>query len=402
MSHLALDRLDDVHLEARLVDLAARDRATTAELLAHLAEADARHLHLTRGFESLHAYCVEHLRFSDAAAHKRIAVARVAREHPGILARIADGGLSLSTVLVLRPWLNGSHAEDLLEACTGRSRAAIEALLAERFPRSESFEWGTQASVTDDAPACKSPCQLAPGRADASLGAEAVLNKVESASTPLTGARVVLQVTVARETQAKLQRARELLGRAVEPGDVAEVLDRALDALIVSLEKRRHGLHVRPRATSLRPVTRSRHVPAAMRREVHTRDEGRCAFTSEDGRRCTSRHALEYDHVQPLALGGTTTMDNLRLLCPAHNQHEAERRFGVSFMASRRARREAGAVPRPPRPMFPHEDDVRGALRTLGFRPAEIGIGVVASATLSSEADLASRMRAALAALRRS
>lgn len=38
------------------------------------------------------------------------------------------------------------------------------------------------------------------------------------------------------------------------------------------------------------------------------------------GKRCSSRHALEINHMQPLALGGGDGISNLRLLCDAHNR----------------------------------------------------------------------------------
>jgi hypothetical protein len=39
----------------------------------------------------------------------------------------------------------------------------------------------------------------------------------------------------------------------------------------------------------------------------------------------------------PVAKGGKTTIDNLRLLCRAHNQHAAYQAFGQRFMDEKRA-----------------------------------------------------------------
>jgi hypothetical protein len=49
-----------------LADLVARDRATTAALLAHLAEVDARKLYLPAAYPSMYALCVGELRMSGA------------------------------------------------------------------------------------------------------------------------------------------------------------------------------------------------------------------------------------------------------------------------------------------------------------------------------------------------
>ena len=68
-----------------------------------------------------------------------------------------------------------------------------------------------------------------------------------------------------------------------------------------------------------------------MKQAVQRRDGGRCSFVGANGARCDARRFLEYDHVQPLALGGLTEVRNLRLLCSAHNAHEARRLLGRDY-----------------------------------------------------------------------
>jgi hypothetical protein len=104
---------------------------------------------------------------------------------------------------------------------------------------------------------------------------------------------------------------------------------------------------VRPRGSQVAWVAagfakqskRSRHVPAAVRREVYLRDRGQCSFVSEDGRRCEARAALELDHVEPWAKLGDAQVDNIRLRCRAHNQLHARECFGVSFVEGKIAAR---------------------------------------------------------------
>jgi len=97
----------------------------------------------------------------------------------------------------------------------------------------------------------------------------------------------------------------------------------------------------------------ARHIPADVKREVHERDEDRCTFVSENGKRCDSRRMVEFEHDVPRARGGESTPENLRLLCRAHNQLMAEREFGTEFMDRKRAARGR----RGPR----HETNVRDA-----------------------------------------
>jgi len=69
------------------------------------------------------------------------------------------------------------------------------------------------------------------------------------------------------------------------------------------------------------PESRSRYIPAAVRREVWRRDQGCCSYVDpHSGRRCSSRYRLEIDHIVPFALGGASEVLNLRLHCRAHHR----------------------------------------------------------------------------------
>ena len=72
----------------------------------------------------------------------------------------------------------------------------------------------------------------------------------------------------------------------------------------------------------------SRHVPREVKRAVYRRDAGQCAFVSPTGHRCAERTFLEFHHIQPYALQGPATVDNISLRCWRHNQYEAELIFG--------------------------------------------------------------------------
>ena len=72
--------------------------------------------------------------------------------------------------------------------------------------------------------------------------------------------------------------------------------------------------------------------PAEVRRAVWKRDGGRCTYVSPDGVRCGSRWQLEPDHIEPVALGGTSRVEDLTLRCRPHNLLRAEQVFGRAFM----------------------------------------------------------------------
>ena len=69
------------------------------------------------------------------------------------------------------------------------------------------------------------------------------------------------------------------------------------------------------------PAASPRAIPAAVRRLVWQRDQGRCCYRDPiSGRRCTSAHLLQLDHLLPVAQGGGADPENLRLVCSAHHR----------------------------------------------------------------------------------
>src|SRR6185312_8390533 len=112
MRDYSLDHLSDTALLRELASLVARDRLTTAELLAHIAEVDARKLYVPAGYPSMLAYCVEKLRLSEDAAGRRIQAARVGRKFPALLPALADGRLHLTAACLLAPHLTQENVEE--------------------------------------------------------------------------------------------------------------------------------------------------------------------------------------------------------------------------------------------------------------------------------------------------
>src|SRR5947209_3465616 len=76
---------------------------------------------------------------------------------------------------------------------------------------------------------------------------------------------------IRRPPAVSWRRARALLRHVIPNGDPAAIFDRALDALLTTIERKRLAAANRPRATRQSP-SHSRHIPAAVRREVWRRD----------------------------------------------------------------------------------------------------------------------------------
>jgi hypothetical protein len=348
MTSYLLSHLADQTLLNNLATLVTQDRATTAALLAHVAEVDERKLYRPASYSSMFLYCVHELRMSEDTAYKRIRAARAARQFPAIFPAIADGRFHLGAVVLLAPHLTPGIADELLAAATHKTKAEIELLLAQRFPQPDvpTLVRAIAAPVASDElavrPVDAPALQLAPGPVDPSFEPNTPLRMVPLAPplpprakpAPRSPGRFALQVTVDQETYDQLRYAQALLGHLVPSGDVAEVLKRALNSLVHDLEKQKFAKSARSRPQ--RGAVKGRHIPAEVKRTVWKRDEGRCTFVSDRGRRCESRTRLEYDHVEPVARGGQATVSGIRLRCRAHNQYAAECALGTDFMRGKR------------------------------------------------------------------
>jgi len=207
------------------------------------------------------------------------------------------------------------------------------------------------------------------GPAQASEDQDAVaMAETQPALSPLN--RYLLQCPISKETHDLLRYAQALLSHAIPDGEMDQLLQRALKALIPQLEKGKVAVLTRQSAArrsvagqsrpqvrkSNRPSshgtelpaiahaegTSRRPIPAEVRRAVWERDKRQCTFVGTNGHRCGARRLLEFDHINPVARGGASTVNNIRLRCRAHNQYEAERVLGADLMTRKReARTEA-------------------------------------------------------------
>jgi hypothetical protein len=338
--------LSSDRLLARLTALLARDHQLCADLLAHLAEVDARKLYLDQACSSMFVYCVERLHMSEPTAYKRIEAARVARRFPVIFDRVAAGDLGLTAVTLLAPKLTADNHLDLLAAAVHRSKRELERLLAARFPRPDVATLlrkvpEPRSALPSPPPPSPSPMPEgtpAPVPAPASLAFTLSPKAPVAVVKPLSADRYYLKLTLSATVHDKLLAAQALLRHRLPGGDLDAVLERALDALLRDLRRAKFGDTAAPRATVAPPKPGSRHVPSAVKREVAARDGYQCSFVAPDGHRCQQRAFLELDHTTLFCLGGKSDAASMRILCASHHRHAAAQQLGEGFVEGKIAK----------------------------------------------------------------
>ena len=350
-------KLGDDELIANVKRLLREEHELSAHLLVHLGEVDARQLYRQHAYSSMFEYCVQALHLSEAEAYLRIGAARTGRRFPDVLQMLAAGELHLSALKLLAPLLDETNCEELLSAARFKSKRDVELLLAKRREKPdvpnvirklpqpglapEPAGEPAQPSLLPTIPVSgrfnEMQTSPAPDRGREAVPALPREPTARPTLSQLSANRYKVQLTASQQLHDKLRQAQDLMRHELPNGDLAIVIERAMDLLIAERIKRRFGQCRTPRTPrgGASPKRGSRHIPHDVRRQVFARDGARCSFISTNGKRCEQRGGLELHHEQPFGRGGPATAANIRLLCRAHNQLLAERDYGREFVRQR-------------------------------------------------------------------
>ena len=363
-----LQSVPDAELLRRLAELLCQSRRVETDLVAHIGEVDERRLWAREASPSMFAYCTEVLHLSEAEAYLRIAAARASREHPMLLAMLADGLLHLSGIARLAAHLTRENRDAVLAQAAHKSKRQIEELVATLAPRPDAPAVIRKLPGRGSAAGTTAARELVPERVGASSGdlcsgavATLALGLVPNEAgtrelcpdrvaalapaparpatvEPIAPSRYKVQFTASAGLRDKLERLQALMRSSVPDGDLAAVIEDAVTEKLRRLEARRFGRTEKPRQTLRASETApgmapdmapsSRHIPAAVRRAVRERDGDRCRYVDVQGRRCSARDRLEFHHRHPFGHGGGHTVENVCLLCRAHNSYLAEVDYG--------------------------------------------------------------------------
>jgi hypothetical protein len=361
---LSLSGIRDEDLLQQLLQLVKQSRGVEADVVDHIGEVELRRLYAREACSSMFEYCRRILGMRENEAYLRITVARAARENPVLREMLRDGRLHLSGIARLAPHLTRENAQAVLERACGMSHREIRELVAELEPRPdvapairklpERAAARGRGSLLQ--PGSGSPLELGAPRveSDAVRPDSRVAAPVRPAlparlalMEPLAPSRYQVRFTASAELREKLERLQALMRSSVPDGDLAQIIEIAVSEKLQRVEAKRFGQTKAPRSDQADTDTSpsSRHIPAAVRRLVHERDGGRCAYRDRYGRRCGKRHDLEFHHKHPFARGGDHSPANLTLMCTAHNALLAEQDYGKDVMARFRAAASRTAVP---------------------------------------------------------
>jgi 5-methylcytosine-specific restriction endonuclease McrA len=272
----ALAQLSDDELLANTRRLVGKSNQLLATLLAHLAEVETRGVHRTRRCASLYTYCIYELRFSEDAAARRSAAARLTKEFPALLEAVAAGELHLTALLMIGPHLTTENHERVLARAKFRTKKELTKLIRDlnplpdipdciqplgpalppspRNPTWQQFVTALSPQVRQ-LPAAERPSTWANDGIAAAEGNgyaqddEALpVGPVPSNLPPVTGPQQFqIQFATVEEHVQLVERAKALLARRRPRMTLGELHLEAMRLLVGALEKKKFAVTERPR-----------------------------------------------------------------------------------------------------------------------------------------------------------
>lgn len=340
----------NIELDQRFGEEAKAERKITHSVLQFIQEIEARSLHLSFGYESLAQYLIQRHHYSEGAAYRRIGAMRMLSAVPEASEKILDGSLNLSQLSMAQSAVYQKQKKDQKKV----SKVEKQNLLKDLEKKSTGQTKVELAKALDFEPAQKKPVTY--GR-DETIFLNLKFSKEEFAlineslihlshqTNDLKELFVILCKKELRHRKSKQQERDLKRGEERQNGKNQHVnQDMRNQDVNVNLEMKSQDVNVNHDVQDVKDIEnpdeksaskttqgdfaaksgRSRYIKMEIRRQIFSRDESGCRFVGEDGHVCGSLVRLQLDHLQAFAKGGSHAVENLQLLCQAHNLFKAE------------------------------------------------------------------------------
>lgn len=318
-------------LENKLEKLARTEREMTNEILHLINLADQRKIYIERGYASLFDWLTRAYNYSESAASRRIRAARLLHAIPEVAEKIATGNVNLSTLAKaqsLIQWQERSSGDKMtsevkshiIEKIENKSQIDVERTLYQLFPEVAQEARFERKTVISDSVTKLSLCMSYDSLKNLERARDILSHKLPQAT--LTDVIVYL--------------VNNFLDKK-DPLRHKQIGSEASSKTLATIAREKNGKATNDRSESenknvsfhTTAATKQRvKLQTAIRSVVFKRAHGTCEYTDPaSGQRCESAYQLEIDHIFPVALGGTNTIENLRCLCRKHNNFVAKEIF---------------------------------------------------------------------------
>lgn len=318
--------MSDAELLHSTKTLAHREREITLDVLRHLAEVERRKLYCDVAtasglkYGSLFDYAVNELKYSEGAADRRIKAMRLLKELPEVAAKVESGALTLTNIAKAQGFFRDVKRAEPQRIVSREEKVALLEKLEDRSTRE-----GERVLLS------MTPANALP----------------KERERQITPDHIELRLVVDQKFKAQLEEARALMGPR---GTQMSLVDLMAEVTRLGVEKLREKKFGKRRVQSaeaapspmsppgnrlgsaptysgagVAPQRAARYISQSVKHAVWRAAGGKCSA-------CGSHHNLQYDHIQPVALGGPSTPENLQILCGSCNLRRGVKIFGNAAM----------------------------------------------------------------------
>lgn len=229
-----------------------------------------RKLYSDLKYSSLFDYCTRELGYSEGSAQRRIVACRMMKVMPEIEKKIESGALTLTNISQVNQFFKDEEAQKkAFIEIEGKSKKECEKKLFE-------------------------------------LSGKEV--KKDEEKKRISKDKIQVAIVLSDETVALMEEVKRLIGKNLSPDELIQFVFKAAKEKV---EKEKFKQTPNPKSPPPAKVNQ-RHIQNYIKRQVYQENQ-KCA-------QCGSNHRLNYDHSMPFALGGPSSIENIRLLCENCNQ----------------------------------------------------------------------------------
>lgn len=307
---MKLSNLSLSELKNRMEKLSHHDRKLAVLVIEHIAEVESRRAFLDWGFSSMYDYLTKGLHYSEGSAYRRLQAARALRKIPEIKMELENGSLNISQLAAaqssirkeektLRQKVSLELQRQILADISSKNAKQTEQILHEHLPNHETHLSNERHRADKVLLSLEIPKELFQD-----------LEKIKmlfSHVAPGANWVEILQL-MAKDVIQKRDPSRKVHSYSTQRFAAAEV---PAEPSHLKRRDKQCAHEIQPLRT---PISRS------VRRAVFQRDRSQCQHPLQNGKICGSLFQIEVDHIQPVSVGGSSSIDNLRLLCDQHNR----------------------------------------------------------------------------------
>jgi 5-methylcytosine-specific restriction endonuclease McrA len=302
------------HLEihSQLNALVQTERKITQQILDLINQCEQIRAYAKLGYSSMFEYLNKGLGYSEGSAQRRLSSARLLRDIPDIRTDLQSGVLNLTQVSMAQIAIRKEEKTQKQKMDSFEKKELINKLKSKNTFESKNILANELTSYSIDL--------------------------VNDSAKPTKGNNVQITITLDQQQYLELKEAQDYLSNSVKSTELKDyliyvtkkVLQKknrtavaAVDGANLAKKSNNDSAISGQRCNQINNSTSNKlrpYISQTIKKHVFQNANFQCQYVAKETRkRCEAKRHLQIDHIKPVALNGSSHLENLRIYCRAHN-----------------------------------------------------------------------------------